>query len=54
MTERGGSVCIDPALCLGLCLSAGGRDTVSYPGYMSRTIRKFITDKFDTRNKRKF
>ena len=24
------------------------------PGYMSRKIRKFRTDKFDTRNKRKF
>ena len=26
----------------------------SDPGYMSRKIRKFRTDKFDTRNKRKF
>ena len=31
----------------------GGRETVD-PGYMSRKIRKFRTDKFDTWNKRKF
>ena len=29
-------------------------DAVSDPGYMSRKIRKFRTDKFDTFNKRKF
>ena len=28
--------------------------SVGDPGYMSRKIRKFKTDKFDTRNKRKF
>ena len=44
------------AVCPPSVYTAAGqrRYTVSDPVYMSRKIRKFRTDKFDTRNKRKF
>ena len=36
------------------CQSESKFDRNTDPGYMSRKIRKFRTDKFDTCNKRKF
>ena len=45
---------LDSAALLGLLSSMAAGASDYHPGYMSRQIWKFRTDKFDTWNKRKF